>query len=572
VGRGFSRVLPDGLVVLATLALTWPMWTAGGYGLGRDLVFTPRAPWTLDAIGMGTSLPRAVPLDAVLAALTTVVDGAVVFRVAVAGVLLLAGWGAHRLLATVLPDVSTAARCVTAVAAVWNPYVVERLALGQWALLAGYAALWWLLPAVRRVLAGERRAWFALVAWAWIGSLTPTGGAALVLVTAAGMLVARSRRSALVLLVTLAAQVPWVLAGVLGTAPATSDATGVEAFAARAERAGGVWATLLGTGGVWSPFQVPGSLTSWPGHLLTVLVLVALAAGGLQVARREPALALAAAAGFVLAGLAHLPGGADALGWSVAHVPGAGLLRDGQKWLLPYVVLVVAAAGCSAARAEAALRRRDADLGRLLPGALVLVPLVLMPDAAGRTWEVVRPVTYPTELAEAVAVLDDAPDSGDAVTLPWTSYREFAWGNPVSAADPLPRWTRHPVVVSDALVVDGGRVAGEDPRAQEVAAVVAEPDGPLAEPLAELGVGWVLVYRDQPGATELDTSGLTPTVEGADVALYRVPGVDEEPGARPQGAVVVAVADVLWALTGLVGVLGAVFTLRRRRRENVTDS
>ena len=85
MGRGFSRVLPDGLVVLVTLALTWPMWTAGGYGLARDLVFTPRAPWTLDAIGMGTSLPRAVPLDAVLAALTTVVDGAVVFRVAVAG-------------------------------------------------------------------------------------------------------------------------------------------------------------------------------------------------------------------------------------------------------------------------------------------------------------------------------------------------------------------------------------------------------------------------------------------------------------------------------------------------------
>ncbi len=571
MGRGFSRVLPDGLVVLVTLALTWPMWTEGGHGLARDLVFTPRAPWTLDAIGMGTSLPRAVPLDAVLAALTTVLDGAVVFRVAVAGVLLLAGWGAHRLLATVLPDVSTGARCVAAVAAVWNPYVVERLALGQWALLAGYAALWWLLPAVRRVLAGERSAWFAVVTWAWLGSLTPTGGAALVLVTAAGLLVARSRRAALVLLVTLAAQVPWVLAGVLGTAPATSDATGVDAFAARAERAGGVWATLLGTGGVWSPFQVPGSLTSWPGHLLTVLVLVVLAAGGLQVARREPALALAAAVGIVLAGLAHVPGGADALSWSVAHVPGAGLLRDGQKWLLPYVVLVVAAAGCAAARAEAALRRRDADLGRLLPGALVLVPLVLMPDAAAQTWEVVRPVTYPTDLAEAVAVLDDSPDTGDAVTLPWTSYREFAWGNPVSAADPLPRWTRHPVVVSDVLVVDAGWVAGEDPRAHEVGAVVAEPDGPLAQSLAKLGVGWVLVYRDQPGATDLDTSGLTPTVEGADVALYRVPGVDEEPAARPGGAAAVAAADVLWALTGLVALLGAAAcTLRRRRREKVT--
>ena len=160
-----------------------------------------------------------------------------------------------------------------------------------------------------------------------------------------------------------------MLAGLLGTTPATSDATGVDAFAARAERAGGVWATLLGTGGLWSPFQVPGSLTSWPGHLLTAVVLVVLVAGGLRVARREPALALAAAVGLRPGRRSPTcPGGADALGWAVAHVPGAGLLRDGQKWLLPYVVLVVAAAGCAAARAEAALRRRDADLGRLVPG------------------------------------------------------------------------------------------------------------------------------------------------------------------------------------------------------------
>jgi hypothetical protein len=34
---------------------------------------------------------------------------------------------------------------------------------------------------------------------------------------------------------------------------------------------------------------------------------------------------------------------------------------------------------------------------------------------------------------------------------------------------------------------------------------------------------------------------------------------------------VVAVADVLWALTGLVGVLGALITLRRGRRQKVTD-
>ena len=330
----------------------------------------------------------------------------------------------------------------------------------------------------------------------------------------------------------------------------------MEAFAARAERAGGVWPTLLGTGGLWSPFQVPGSLTTWFGHVLTVAVVVTLVAGGPRVARREPALAAAAVAGILLAGLAHLPGGSETLTWAVGHVPGAGLLRDGQKWLLPYVVALVAAVGVATARADQALRRRDADLGWLLV-AVVALPVLLVPDAAGRTWAALEPVRYPADLAAAVAALDDAggaSTTGDAVTLPWSSYRRFSWGNPLSAADPLPRWTHHRTVVSDTLALPGGVVPGEDPRAAEVGAVVTDPHRPLARPLAGLGVGWVLVYRDQPGAADLDTTGLTVVVDGPTVALYRVPDVTlSSSGPSTTAVAVVAVADVLWGAVWLGG-------------------
>ena len=327
-----------------------------------------------------------------------------------------------------------------------------------------------------------------------------------------------------------------MLAGVLGTAPATSDAAGVDAFAARAERAGGVWPTLLGTGGVWSPFQVPGSLTSWPGHLLT-------RAGPRRAGRRRRSGWPGASrrwpwplrSASCCAGIAHLPGGADALGWAVAHVPGAGLLRDGQKWLLPYVVVVVAAAGCAAARAEAALRRRDADLGRLVAGALVAGPGGA--DARrGRPYLGGRPSrsTYPAELAEAVAVLDDVTRHrrrGHAAVgvVPRVLLGQPGLGRrPAAALDPAP------VVVSDALAVDGGRVAGEDPRAQAVAAVVAEPDGPLGRGRSRSsGSAGSWSTATSPGPTDLDTAGLTPVVEGPDVALYRVPGVDDGPAARP---------------------------------------
>ena len=171
-----------------------------------------------------------------------------------------------------------------------------------------------------------------------------------------------------------------------------------------------------------------------PGHVLTVGAVL-LVAGGARVARREPALAVAAAVGLLLA---------DWRTCQAAPTRSAGpsgtcrapdccvTARSGA----PVVVLVVAAAGAEVARAETVLRRRDADLGRLVAGMLALVPVLLMSDAAGRTWEAVEPVTYPAELAEAVAVLDAAEGTGDAVTLPWASYRRYTWGNPVSAADP----------------------------------------------------------------------------------------------------------------------------------------
>ena len=298
-----------------------------------------------------------------------------------------------------------------------------------------------------------------------------------------------------------------------------------------------------------------------------MVVLAVLVVGGRTVARRWPGLVVAAVIGLLLAGLAHLPGGSELLGWAVANVPGAGLLRDGQKWLMPYVVVVVASAATSVSAAEAALRRRDPDLARLLPAALIVLPVVLLPDAAGRTWDTLTPVRYPDELAAAVAVLDRAPAaSGDVVTLPWSSYRRFSWGNPLSAADPLPRWTRHHVVVSDALAVPGGMVAGEDDRAAAVGEVVAEPSGPVADALAGLGVGWVLVYRDQPGADTLDTDGLTAEVTGPDVTLYRVTGAPvtaPSPVRRPVAAGVVVTVDLLWLVAGLGAGLAAL-TLRSR--------
>ena len=59
----------------------------------------------------------------------------------------LAGWGAARLVAAVLPDAGLPGQLVAITLAIWNPYVAERLLQGHWSLLVGYGCLPWVAMA-----------------------------------------------------------------------------------------------------------------------------------------------------------------------------------------------------------------------------------------------------------------------------------------------------------------------------------------------------------------------------------------------------------------------------------------
>ena len=77
--------------------LCLPLFTRSGYPQGRDLVFTPRQPLRAEAWGIGSGSPRAAPLDLVVALLERIVDGGVLARLLVPLGLVLAAWGARRL-------------------------------------------------------------------------------------------------------------------------------------------------------------------------------------------------------------------------------------------------------------------------------------------------------------------------------------------------------------------------------------------------------------------------------------------------------------------------------------------
>lgn len=525
--KGSSRHWKDWLVLLwpAVLAivLVLPLLTRPGHPLARDLVFVPRQPFTDATWGLGDVAPRAVPLDSVVAALTHVVDGGVLARLVLPLALALLGWGVARLLA----PLGRTAQLAGSGFAVWNAFVVERLALGQWALLLGCAALPWLVDAAMRYRRdGRSRDLAAAVAWSALASLTPTGG----LFAVAGLLVAGTphvRRLGALVGAGLALQLPWVVAALTGPAAAVSDPSGVRAFAPDTESPFGPVVALLGLGGIWDRSAEPATRTSWWAPVAAIAVVLVLVLG-LPALRRVWSTDLlrwcvlsGASAGTAL--LAATPWGSHLLVALVETVPGAGLLRDTQKLLAPAVILVAAAFGASAGSVADAVQSRDLRVPTLL--VLALTPVLLLPDATARTWPTTHPEVYPADF-EATAELLAGHDREVLVTLPWRAYRAFDWGRPVmTSSDPAVRMFDAEVVTSDSLQVGDVLVPGEGRLAAEVGRALDA--GPPARTLPALDVSWVVVYPDDPEADQLDLAGLEPVRIGEHVQLYRVPGVVE---------------------------------------------
>jgi hypothetical protein len=531
------------VLVLAVLLLL-PALTQAGFGLSGDLVFSPQQPLTLDSVGLGARLPRAVPLDAFVGVLGLAVPGEVLYRVAVLAGPVLAGCGAHRLAG----GCSLPARVAAATFAVWNPFVVERMALGQWALLLAYGSLFFVVAAaVRAVEPGERGPGALWPVWAWVGlaSLTPTGGV-LATVTAVTLAWRRSARTATIAAGCLVLQLPWLLPSIAGVrfGGDVGDPTGVLAFRAHADAPGGTLVSLVGLGGIWDLDSVPTSRTSALG-VLAALVTVAVLLGGVR--RLPPGLGRLvplAGGGLLLALAPRVPGLEQLTSAVVEHVPGGGLLRDSQKWIAPLVVLTSLCLAVSLDRVRAWVGRRAAGGAAIVALLGVCLPLVLLPDATARTWDAVRPVTYPADFAEVRDRLQQAPDRGTMVLLPWRAYRKFDWGNPRSVHDPAHAWFDVAMVGSDDLVVGRRSVGDDEPGGQAVRRAAAGPD-PAAD-LAALGVGWALVYTDDPGTPDLRLDGLDPVAGGSDVRLYRVPGVQDADSAVPATRrTLVVVVDLL---------------------------
>jgi hypothetical protein len=549
------------LAVLVMLPLVRP-----GFVLSYDMVTVPDQDLTRDALGLGSALPRAVPQDAVLAVLTAVLPGAVVYRVILVLIVFVAALGAGRL----LPG-PTAVQMVAASAYAWNAYVAERLVIGHWTLLVAYAVLPWLFRAALSLRTGRRESLPAALLLVAAASITPTGGVLASAVLVLTVLVphpadspARWRlQQAATVAGCLLLQLPWVMPAVLTPTRLTSDPAAVELFAAHSDSPLGLLGSALTLGGIWNSDAVPDSRALVSAAVVTVAWVSLALAGAGRVARvlgRTAALVLAvlASAGLVL-GLAVGP----VLTAAVELAPGAGLLRDGHKFLAWYALALAPAVALGAARLAswvAHLARDRVPATAVLAVAAVL-PLAAMPDLAWGVGGRLIPVEYPRSWQQVRATLQAEPDAGALVVVPYQPFRSFPWNDRRTTLDPLPRFAGVDVVRPDTLTVGTTRLAGEDPRAAAVAVALAS-DNPVRG-LLDVGVGWVAVEHDTPGVVpEGLTDDLVGVVASAEVDLYRVPG-DPVAWTATAPAGPVLAAD-LAAVTLVVGCVCWVVLIRRR--------
>ena len=490
-----------------------------GYVLAYDMVFVPDPRFSATMFGLTGTLPRAVPSDAVVTALATALPADVVQKLILLTIFVFACAGPARLLA----GEHWLARLAAGVFYAWNPFVAERLLIGQWALLLGYAGLPWVLAALTRTALGlarsSRRLALALLPAA-AGGFAAMSVSALVALPAAALRPGHPRQRWLLTAITAGLlgllSLPWLIPAL--TRHVDTSTAGVAAFAARADTPFGSTGSVLMLGGGWNAQTVPAGYGGW----LSVfwLLLAALALGGflLRGRGRWPGLGPAACVGLALALLGTFGPGQHALRLLIGAWAGFAVLRDGQQFAAPLALAEAAGLGLAVARLLTVRRPQALADGRVLvAGALMLAPVLFLPGLAWGAAGRLRPVEYPASWLAARRVINSDPVTGSAVLLPWESYRRFGWNDGEAMLDPWPRLLNRTVIWNDGVQVGPARLPPEDPSAAALDNLIRSGQ-PLTARLEAAGVRFVIVDAGLPAARPpavQPPAGLPPAGPGA---------------------------------------------------------
>lgn len=575
-GRSGRRSVGTIVGLLCGLVALGPS-LAPGYLLHYDLVFVPRLALSDRTLGVDGSVPRAVPNDFLAALLSHVVPGWVVEKALLLAVFVLVGAGVGSLMRSRL------GAAAAALVAAWNPYVAERLAIGHWGYLLGYACVPFLVTAAAALREGAPRSRTRLGVWLLLSAATGSTGAVLGLIAVLAVLAMPSETAPSVrrrfgefgwaLAIFVLANATWWFA-YLFLAPSQSTArVGVEAFMTRADTPWGVVGSLVTGGGIWNEGVWFSERDSPVVSGLALIVVIVAVVHGIRerVWRQGPALSgltVAGLVGLVLAAASAVPGGQQLMIAVITDLPGGGLLRDAQKFVGLWVLLVAVLAGRLVERVRAAGVTAGAEHAAALAIAAVVAcwPVVTLTGlawGAGGQW---RAVDYPSSYTGMAQRIDALPPGGVAV-FPWALYRQYSFDHDVVVLDPWQRLVDRDALVNDDLPLAGGVVVpGESPGAHRVTTAVRSGSG-LLPALRSGGVRYALVQTDQPPAGDIRAiTDRTPIASAGDLRLYDLGTA----GVRAQSDTPNHTGPVRytgWVLAGLAVLAVAGNSLADRRRD-----
>jgi hypothetical protein len=487
-----------------------------GFLLSYDMVFVPRESLRA-ALDLGGP-PRAVPSDVVMAVAERVLPGDIVQKLVLLAIFTLACGGA----AALARDFPLIARLAAGVFYTWNPYVAERLIIGQWALLLGYAGLPWVLAAaLRRPFSWWRLALAMLPAI--VGGFAAMAITGLLLVPV--VILRRSPRdAATAVAVLIAGCLPWLIPSMLH--PVYADPRAVAAFAARPDTPFGSAGSLLMLGGIWNAQAVPAGYGGWLTAAWLVVVIIGCAGYVVWTRASYRGLGAAAVIGLLIALAGVTAPGQDLLRAAIGAWPGVAILRDGQQFVAPLALaeaLGLAAVVSRAVRADAA--------GMLYAMVALLVPVLLLPGLAWGAGGRLQPVWYPPGWAAIARTVDTSPAPGDVLLLPWAADRRPAWNDYEAVLDPWPRLLSRPVIWNDGTTVGNVAMLPDDPVARRLNTVITGT-GPMTAALRAVGIRFVLVDAGASPALRLPGSVIIATANGVTLFEIPMPNRDESPSPR----------------------------------------
>jgi len=420
---------------------------------------------------------------------------AVFFPLAAAGVARLVG------------DVAMSGRLARVVAGIFyaaNPFVFERIAVGQVGVLLGYALLPFAIVSLLRASQatgigriGAAGWWAAMTAlsvhFLWIGGLAVLG------VVIARRVTSRAMLWAAATIGTVAVLSAYLFFSQLGQPrPVTVGASDVAAYATRSDPHLGLYGNVLGLYGFWrqGPRLPKDAVPVWPVLLATILVIAAVGAwSALRDPVRRPlagVLLLSGTAGYFLALGTQGPTG-PLFRFLFDHVPFFQVMREPEKFLcltaLAYAVLFGWGAGqlLTWARHDRAMRVAIAVL-------VVALPLAYSPTFVNGLSGQVKGVTVPAGFAQADRMMGEGPEQ--VLVLPWHQYLSFPWTGRV-VANPAPTLFHRDVIVGDDVELPGVYSTSTSSRSSYLQGLYTQGAAQqgFGGKVARLGVGYVVVAK-----------------------------------------------------------------------------